>query len=137
MKSGMNIARLNFSHGSHEYHESVINNIKEARSRFTFSRNVGIALDTKGPEIRTGLLKGGGSAEVELKAGNKIRLSFDDAHAESGTEECIFVDYKNMPKILDIGAVVYIDDGLISLQVDTKGADYIDCTIINGGSLGS
>ncbi|XP_033100589.1 pyruvate kinase PKM-like [Anneissia japonica] len=139
IKAGMNIARLNFSHGTHEYHDSVINNIKEARSRFAFSRNVGIALDTKGPEIRTGLLKGGGSAEVELKAGNKIRLSFNDAHAESGTEECIFVDYKNMPKILDTGSVVYIDDGLLSLQVDNIDDDlkFIDCTIINGGSLGS
>ncbi|XP_071941367.1 pyruvate kinase PKM-like [Antedon mediterranea] len=139
IKAGMNIARLNFSHGTHDYHESIVNKIKEARSRFTFSRNVAIALDTKGPEIRTGLLKGGGSAEVDLKSNNKIRLSFDDAHAECGTEECIFVDYKNMPKILDKDSIVYVDDGLLSFKVDRIDDDlkFIDCTIINGGSLGS
>lgn len=138
IKAGMNIARMNFSHGTHEYHAATIANVREAQKAFDdLPRCIGIALDTKGPEIRTGLLKGGGSAEINLEAGKTIRLSLDESKAESGTEECIYVDYKNMCKVLDIGGIIYVDDGLISLRVEKKGTDYLDCFIINGGSLGS
>merc|ERR1719209_983219 len=102
-----------------------------------FFRPIGIALDTKGPEIRTGLLKGGGSAEVELVEGNMIKLSLDEAHFESGDASCIFVDYKNLTKVVKAGDTIYVDDGLISLKVVETGPDFCNCRIENGGMLGS
>jgi len=76
MKNGMNIARMNFSHGTYEYHGSTVANVREAVKRYSQELGIrehpiGIALDTKGPEIRTGLLSSGPSGEVELVRGKK------------------------------------------------------------------
>ncbi|CAM2099390.1 unnamed protein product [Caretta caretta] len=141
IKSGMNVARLNFSHGTHEYHEGTIRNVREATESFASDpityRPVAVALDTKGPEIRTGLIKGSGTAEVELKKGGTLKVTLDNAFMEKCDENVLWLDYKNLPHVVDVGSKIYIDDGLISLQVKGKGADYVLTEVENGGMLGS
>jgi len=135
MEAGMNIARLNFSHGSHEYHKQTIENIREAAA--LFPHPIAIALDTKGPEIRTGVLKAGVNAEVELIAGREVVLTIDGQYEDQCDETLIWVDYKNIVKVVDVGKNVFIDDGLISVTVVEKGLDCLKCIVENGGILGS
>jgi len=138
--SGMNIARLNFSHGTYEYHAQSIKNIREAVDTLLkqgHTRVVAIALDTKGPEIRSGLIKGSATGEVELVKGKKMKIVIDKEYAEKCDENTLFVDYPNIMKIVQPGSRVFIDDGLLSLIVLSVGSDGIEAEIENGGRLGS
>ncbi|GIY92780.1 pyruvate kinase PKM, partial [Caerostris extrusa] len=123
INAGMNIARMNFSHGTHDYHAGTIENVREAVKIVSeqlgiASYPVAIALDTKGPEIRTGLLCGGPSAEVEIKKDNQVKIVTADEYKEKCSADIIHVDYKNITKVLVPGNKIYIDDGLISLVVE-------------------
>lgn len=131
MAAGMNVARLNFSHGSHEHHAKTVAHLREAAGRH--GERIGapyplaIALDTKGPEIRTGVLAGerpggsGGPAEVPLKKGATVRLSTDGQFENGCTERLVYVDYANVVGAVKRGSSVYLDDGLISLTVSEVG----------------
>ncbi|CAJ0587484.1 unnamed protein product, partial [Mesorhabditis spiculigera] len=136
MKNGMNIARLNFSHGSHESHAETIRLVREAANSFDPPMVIAIALDTKGPEIRTGMLQAGTRAEVELITGHSIRLTTEQHFENSGTSTCLYVDYENLPNVVKKGSRIYIDDGLLSLIVEETEGKAVVCTVENGGMLG-
>uniref|UniRef100_A0A8C8GF25 pyruvate kinase n=1 Tax=Oncorhynchus tshawytscha TaxID=74940 RepID=A0A8C8GF25_ONCTS len=107
VKAGMNIARLNFSHGSHEYHGETIKNIREAVETITtdplYYRPVAIALDTKGPEIRTGLVRGTAEQEVELERGASVRVVTGEGDRDSTDGNVIWVDYPSLLQPLHNG----------------------------------
>ncbi|XP_003382927.1 PREDICTED: pyruvate kinase PKM-like [Amphimedon queenslandica] len=134
--AGMCIARLNFSHGEHAYHKQTIENVRAANKEMP-DKYIAIALDTKGPEIRTGLLEGGGSAEISLKTGDVLTLSIDEKYKDCGTGSLIYVDYKNIIKVVKRGEIVFVDDGLISLKVTDKTDTTLITVVQNGGNLGS
>jgi len=137
-QAGLNVVRMNFSHGSYEYHGSVIAAARQSVSQEPLDgRLVAIALDTKGPEIRTGLTVG--DAVIELVKGSMVTVSTDDALKESTTAETIYMDYKNLPKVMRVGGVIFIDDGLIELQARSIDVDAgtMMCEVMNTGKLGS
>merc|ERR1711962_1345012 len=142
IENGMNIARMNFSHGTHEYHGGTIANCRTAAKMYKEKHGVdpclAIALDTKGPEIRTGLLEGDdGRLELELVAGDEIKITTNEEYKEKRTKEVLWLDYKNITKVLTPGKRIYIDDGLISVQAKEIGEDFVVGTVENGGNLGS
>jgi len=142
LENGMNVARMNFSHGTHDYHGGTIANCRKAVELYKAKHGVdpclAIALDTKGPEIRTGLLDGDdGRMELELKAGDQIKITTNDAFKEKCTRDVLWLDYKNITKVLTPGKRIYIDDGLISVQAVEVGEDFVIGRIENGGNLGS
>ncbi|KAF9439338.1 Pyruvate kinase [Entomortierella beljakovae] len=130
--AGMNIVRMNFSHGSYEYHQSVIDNTRKSFLEHP-GRPVGIALDTKGPEIRTGLMKD--DVEIPISAGHRMIISTDPKYAEACTEEVMYVDYKNLTKVITPGKVIYVDDGVLSFSVLEVNDDHVKVEAINNGKL--
>jgi len=142
LEAGMTVARCNFSHGTHDYHAMTIANCRIAsglyKAKHGAEANLAIALDTKGPEIRTGRLEGDtGRKEVLLKAGDSIKLTTDPAFRAACTAEVLWLDYASITKVMVIGKRLFIDDGLISVRCTKIGEDYFEGVIENDGSLGS
>ena len=129
VKEGMDIARFNFSHGSHEEQKGRMDMLKKIREEE--KKPVAILLDTKGPEIRTGVLKDG--KKVLLKEGETITLTNEEIE---GDETKVSLTYKGLVDDVQIGNMILIDDGLIGLKVKEKTETDIICTIVNGGELG-
>lgn len=127
IKKGMNVARLNFSHGTHSEHLKRLNEVKRLREKL--SAPVAIMLDTKGPEIRIGCFE---NKSVILEEGQLFSLSTDDV---KGNETIVGVSYKNLHEVLNEGDTVLIDDGLIELSVKRIIGHEIECTVKNGGKL--
>lgn len=98
---------------------------------------IAIALDTKGPEIRTGLLAAGANAEVNLTKGSKVTVTTDDDYQDKCDERTIWLDYKNIVNVVKAGFRIYVDDGLISLRVLQVNGDKLLCEVENDGQLGS
>ncbi|MBW5447424.1 pyruvate kinase [Cohnella sp. CFH 77786] len=127
--AGMNVARLNFSHGDFEEHGRRINTIRQASREL--NKTVAILLDTKGPEIRLGKLK---EEPIELVQGEYITLSTQEI---LGDKDRIPVTYADLPSDVHVGSTILIDDGLIGLTVvDIQGTE-IKCQIINSGPIKS
>jgi len=131
MEKGLDVVRMNFSHGTHEYHSTVIQNAREAAKKV--NKYVAIALDTKGPEIRTGNFVNG--EEVMLESGAEVIVSLNPEDKEKGTKDKFFVDYGNLNKTIGVGGVIYIDDGLVSLEVSEIGSDFVKCVVQNSGPV--
>ncbi|MBN2908995.1 pyruvate kinase [Polycladomyces sp. WAk] len=125
--SGMNVARLNFSHGSHEEHGRRIDAVRQAAAEL--GKTVAILLDTKGPEIRTGELQGG---EAELKTGDRLTLTTEPI---LGNAQRVSVSYEGLPADVQPGSTILIDDGLIRLDVEAVEGTEIHCRVANGGLL--
>lgn len=134
-QAGMSIARLNFSHGTFEYHKKCIENIRKSDQFVVNGRPVGIALDTKGPEIRTGLTYN--QEDVQLTQGSTVIVTTNKEYAEKCSSEIIYVDYKSLPTSMSVGKLIYVDDGLISLEVTEIGSDFVKATVKNSAKLGS
>ena len=129
IQNGMDVARFNFSHGDHEEQKFRMDLLKELREEE--HAHTAILLDTKGPEIRTGLLKDG--KKVTLQEGNTFVLTMEDI---VGDDTKVSLSYKGLAEDVQQGTVILIDDGLIGLKVKENVDQDIVCEIVNGGELG-
>ncbi len=129
MRGGMDIARFNFSHGTHEEQKIRMDMVKRLRSEEKIP--VAILLDTKGPEIRTGVLKDG--KKVTLEPGKSFTLTTCEIEGDS---ERVSITYAGLVDDVQVGSTILIDDGLIGLEVKEKDGSDIICRVINGGELG-
>src|SRR5690554_430896 len=125
--AGMNVARVNFSHGTHEEHEKVIAMIRDVASKL--NRHVGILADTKGPEIRTGEFENGG---VSYKRGEQIKIFKKEM---VGNKEGFHVTTPEFYKDLNVNDIVLVDDGKVRLQVIHKEPDYLLVEVKNSGTI--
>ena len=125
IRSGMNVARLNFSHGSYEEQGNKFQMIREAAEELKVP--IAILQDTKGPEIR---LRDFANGKEELQAGQTFTLTTEEI---AGTNEKVSITYKNLPKDVEEGMAILLDDGLIELKVEAVTDTDIVCTVINGG----
>ena len=129
MRCGMNIARFNFSHGTHESHKKLMDNVKAVREKYELP--VAIMLDTRGPEIRIRDVENGA---VMLREGDPFTLTTREV---MGTAREVTVSYKELPHQLNPGSVLLIDDGKIKLSVREVRETDIVCIVTDGGELHS
>ena len=127
MKNGMNVARMNFSHGTHEEQKARLDMIKKLREELNLP--VAALLDTKGPEIRIGDVEGG---KLELKPGQEFTLTTEEM---LGTENKVTITYKELYKDVEPGDSILIDDGLIGMEVVRIDESDIVCRVKNGGFI--
>lgn len=135
MRAGVNIVRMNFSHGEYEYHQSVIDNTRAAVAANPGFRPIAIALDTKGPEIRTGVMKDG--LDIPIKAGHEFIVSTDEKYSKICDDKVLYMDYKNLPKVTAPGKLIYVDDGILSLLVTAIDGTNVHVRALNNGTLSS
>ncbi|KAI0020126.1 pyruvate kinase [Xylariomycetidae sp. FL0641] len=133
--AGLNVVRMNFSHGSYEYHQSVIDNARAAE-KAQKGRQVAIALDTKGPEIRTGNTKD--DEDLPLSAGTVLNITTDEKYATSCDTENMYLDYKNITNVIKPGRTIYVDDGILAFEVlEVVDEKTIKVKAMNNGYISS
>ena len=130
--AGLNVCRINYSHGSWDEQSEKTEKIIELREKLDLP--IALLLDMKGPEIRTGMLYTGKNTKIQLKDGQKFTLVNDDIE---GNEERVSVSYKELYKDVKPGTKILIDDGAIELKVDEVVGKDIVCTVVHGNGLGS
>mmetsp|Transcript_10783 Transcript_10783/g.33020 ORF Transcript_10783/g.33020 Transcript_10783/m.33020 type:complete len:500 (+) Transcript_10783:142-1641(+) len=134
LEAGMDVLRLNFSHGTYPYSEKILSNLENALRRMP-GKTCAVALDTKGPEIRTGRLEGG--VDVIIQSGSRVIVTGDDAYSEKSRSDLIYCDYKALPQTVKTGMKIYVDDGLLCLDVEEVKKDHVICRAANTAPLGN
>lgn len=129
MANGMNVCRLNFSHGSHDEHKLRVDNIKKARKELDLP--IAIMLDTKGPEIRLGKFE---VPEVLLSVGDIYTFTTDEV---LGNQKVASVTYKLLPNDVKVGGTILVDDGLVEMEIISKTDTDITCVVKNSGTIKS
>ncbi|NBN98386.1 MAG: pyruvate kinase, partial [Flavobacteriia bacterium] len=128
--AGLNVCRVNFSHGSYEQHASVIMTVRELN--IELNANVAVLADLQGPKIRTGLMENDG---VHLEVGAACQIVTEPI---TGNANKFSINYKDLPKDVNPGERILLDDGKLVLQIEkTDRKNCIDCTVVQGGILSS
>jgi pyruvate kinase len=130
IKAGMNVMRLNFSHGDHEEHLAKVKTLRALNEKL--GTNVAFMLDTKGPEIRTGSFGTDQKTKIDFVKGDKITLTTRDVE---GTKDLLSVSYAGLPQDVEVGGHILIDDGLVDLLIDNINGTEIECTFQNSATL--
>jgi len=125
--AGMNVARLNFSHGTQDDHLAVIRNLRELSAEL--GAPLTILQDLQGPKIRVGKFENGA---IELLEGDKVTLTIEPVLGRPGL---IPTDYKQLPRASKVGGRIMLDDGLLELRIDQVGEKEVECTVVFGGIL--
>ncbi|GAV27749.1 pyruvate kinase [Pichia membranifaciens] len=134
-KAGLNIVRMNFSHGSYEYHQSVVDNSRKSEEVYP-GRPLALALDTKGPEIRTGTTRD--MKDYPIPADHEMLFSTDDKYKETSDDKIMYIDYKNIVKVIQPGKIIYVDDGVLSFRVlEIVDSQHIKVISVNAGRISS
>jgi len=126
---GMNVARVNFSHGTHEDHKKVIQHIRKAAKKYEYS--VPVLMDLQGPKIRVGKMKDGGQV---LETGSTVKITGENV---IGTDSVIPIDYKNLLHEAEVGNAILLDDGLLEFKVTGKKPNSLEAKVVVGGMLKS
>ncbi len=126
-QKGLNVCRLNFSHGVHEGHQKTIDNIKAVREELDLP--IAIMLDTKGPEIRLGDFKDG---EITVEPGDEFTFTTRDI---LGDQNIVSISYEGLPEDVEIGTVILVDDGLVEMEVVQVDGTEIKCKALNTGDM--
>src|SRR5579872_938992 len=129
MRAGMNVARLNFSHGTHQEHEQVIERVRAISARLGYA--VAILQDLQGPKIRVGMLQDG--KPVTLVNNTQVTITTRDV---TGNEQIISTTYKALPQDVKVGDRILLDDGLLELSVLSANGTDVQCLVVHGGALG-
>jgi pyruvate kinase len=130
IKAGVDVCRLNFSHGSKEDHQKVIDTIREINRQY--KTNVGILADLQGPKIRIGKVKEGG---IQLVNGSRIEITTKEM---IGNDQQIYITYPSFPKDVRAGEIILLDDGKLQMRVvDSNNSDTVICEVVHGGILTS
>ena len=128
IKAGVDVCRLNFSHGNQADHQATIDTIREINKQY--KTHIGILADLQGPKIRIGMVQDGG---IHLINGSKIEITTNEL---VGNDKQIYITYQSFPRDVTAGEIILLDDGKIQMRVvNTNNKDSVTCEVVHGGIL--